>query len=124
MAFFAEDVFGIQFAVSDEGFGQFDPETAELTPVADTLEGWFEAICGDPDFYTGEPVLGSWTENGRTLEVGHRLIPKKLFTLGGEFVASNVVSKPDVEGMRLRAQFWEATKDIPDGQQVVFRIDE
>ena len=44
--------------------------------------------------------------------------------LGGEFSSSNMVCKVDVEGMKIRAQLWRLTKDIPDGQQIVFNVDE
>src|SRR5262245_58032733 len=38
--FFAEDVFGGQFAISEAGIVSFDPETAECKPLAATFEEW------------------------------------------------------------------------------------
>jgi hypothetical protein len=35
--FFAEDVFGEQFALKDEAVQRFDPETARFTPIAESL---------------------------------------------------------------------------------------
>src|SRR5579884_4262221 len=38
--FFAEDVFGEQFAMKGDRIYRFNPETAETTEIAEDLEGW------------------------------------------------------------------------------------
>jgi len=122
--FFADDVFGGQFGLQDNRVVQFDPETAGLEEVAKTLDGWCKEILRDPEFYTGFPVLHAWEQEKGQIPAGFRLIPKQPFMLGGDFDASNMVSKPDVEGMKIRAQLWTLTKDLPDGQTIVFRVEE
>lgn len=121
--FFAEDAFGCQFGIRGGRVVQFDPETAEIVDMAESIDGWCEAILKDPDFYTGAPVLAAWEQQHQSIEVGYRLIPKQLFMLGGQFHSTNMVPKRDVEGLRARAQIWALTKDLPDGERLSFKID-
>ncbi len=124
ITFFAEDAFGIQFGVRRGCVVQFDPETAEVDELASSVEGWMLMVMKDPDCYTGAPVLAQWEDRGRTILPGCRLIPRQLFVLGGDYRADNMLCKPDVEGMRIRAGFWQILKDLPDGQSIVFRVEE
>jgi hypothetical protein len=124
VTFFAEDVFGVQFGIEAGRVVQFDPETAGITTVAPTLVEWCHELCRDPDYYTGAPVLIAWERKNSPLQVGHRLVPRQLFMLGGDFNSDNMVCKTDVEGMRIRAQLWKLTRDLPDGQKVTFRVEE
>jgi hypothetical protein len=124
ITFFAEDVFGVQFGIKGERVVQFDPEAAQVADCAESATRWAELVVGDPALYTGYPVLLAWeAEHGR-LPRGSRLIPKKLFMLGGDFHSENMVRKVDVEGMRVRAEFWRVLKDVPDGESVVFKVEE
>ncbi|HRI67385.1 MAG TPA: hypothetical protein PK156_24245 [Polyangium sp.] len=120
--FFAEDTFGIQVGILDDNVVQFDPETATISTVGHSLEEWLGHLLADPDFHTGAPVLRAWEQKHGLIPPGNRLVPKQLFMLGGEFHSSNMVSKRDVDGMRLRAQFWKLTKDLPDGQTIAFHV--
>jgi hypothetical protein len=120
--FFAEDVFGVQVGVLDNDIVQFDPETATLTLLAHSIEEWCEQVVADQDFYTGAPVLAAWEQAHGPIRAGNRLIPKRLFMFGGEYHSTNMLSKRDVEGMQLRAQYWRLTKDLPDGTSVTFNV--
>ncbi len=122
LTFFAEDAFGVQYGFRGKAVVQFDPETARETSVADSLELWCNAVCGNPEYYTGYPVLADWERRNHSLATGSRLQPKHLIALGGAFEADNMISKPDIECMRIRCQFWTMTKDVPDGQAIVFRV--
>lgn len=121
VTFFAEDAFGVQFGLKGGAVLQFDPETAELGECAPTLLEWARAISEDPDFFTGRPVLRAWEKRHGKLAAGFRLVPKKLFMLGGEFHSENMIAKRDLEGMLIRAELWSKTRDIPDGQPLIFR---
>jgi hypothetical protein len=55
--FFAEDVFGGQFAVTDDRVVTFDPETGVIVEIASSLEGWANVLLADPEFYTGSLLL-------------------------------------------------------------------
>jgi hypothetical protein len=103
---------------------QFDPETAAVADCAGTLIDWASLLVGDPGYFTGAPVLAAWEEERAPIPVGHRLVPRQLFMLGGAFHSDNMLCKPDMEGLRVRAQLWRMTKDIPDGQKIVFKVDE
>lgn len=124
VTFFAEDAFGAQFGIEGNRIIQFDPETAVFTSVAETLDDWCQELVRDPDFYTGAPVLAAWERKNQPIKVGQRLVPKQLFMLGGDFHSDNMVCKSDVEGLSIRSQFWKMTKDLPDGQKIVFRSKE
>jgi len=81
--FFAEDVFGGQFAVSDDSIVSFDPETGETEKISDTFEGWAHEIMSDYDYFTGYSLASDWQKENGALPIGHRLIPRQLFVLGG-----------------------------------------
>jgi hypothetical protein len=124
VVFFAEDTFGGQFGATHDEIVQFDPETAEFSSVARTAEGWLKKITSDPKFFTGFPVLEAWENMNGRLPLAWRLMPKQFFVLGGEFHSNNMIARHDLEGMRIRQQLWEKIKDLPDGQQIEFRVDD
>jgi hypothetical protein len=120
LTFFGEDTFGVQFALHGNNVVSFDPETAEVSHCAGGFDEFVDLVVSEAEFYTGFPVLRAWEAEHGALEVGHRLVPRQAFMLGGEFSAADVVSRPDVEGMRMRAQLWMTTKDVRDGETIVF----
>ena len=122
VTFFAEDAFGIPFGVRNAKIVQFDPETAELTELATTLDGFAECLLNDIEFLTGAPVLSAWEHEHGAIEPGHRLVPKRPFLFGGEFRSANMVAKEDTTGMRVRADLWRSTKNLPDGASVELRV--
>jgi hypothetical protein len=122
--FFAEDIFGGQFALSKEGVVSFDPETAEIEKISADLEGWAKAVLDDFDYLTGHTLASSWQKEHGRLPTGRRLIPKRLFVLGGEFETSNLMSMEDVKGMRSRGGFATELKDVPNGSQIRFELDD
>ncbi len=122
--FFAEDAFGVQFGIRDGRVVHFDPETAVLNDCAESIEAWVSLLLGDRAYYTGAPVLAAWEAQSSRIRPGYRLVPKQLFMLGGEFHSKNMTCKPDAEGLRTRAQLKCLTKDLPDGQEIVFKAGE
>ncbi len=120
--FFAEDAFGMQFGIREGRVVQFDPETAAITDCAETLQEWVMLLIRESAYYTGAPVLAAWAAKNSTIKAGNRLLPKQLFMLGGEFHSENMICKSDVEGLRVRAQMWRMTRDLPDGQEVSFNV--
>lgn len=120
--FFAEDIFGGQFAIKDEVIHSFDPETGESSPVAESLEGWAAEILSDYEFLTGYPVAHEWQALNGVIEDGSRLIPKCPFVLGGEFSTGNMHVLDSVKEMRLRGDLAVQLRDLPDGATVRFKI--
>ncbi|MEV7500393.1 hypothetical protein [Streptomyces sp. NPDC093018] len=118
LTFFAEDVFGFQFAVDDERFYMFDPETAELDPVAASSGEWADCILEEFDELTGYSVAHLWQSLNGPLRCGFRLTPAVPFFLGGEFKAEALKEKRDLDVARMRAHVYTQTKDLPDGSQV------
>ena len=120
--FFAEDIFGGQFALIDDGVVSFDPETGEIEKIASSLEDWAKMLLRDYNYYTGYSLASTWQKINGPLQVGSRLIPKQLFVLGGEFQTSNLMCINDVRGMRSRGFFATELKDVPDGGKVTFEL--
>jgi hypothetical protein len=124
MHFFAEDIFGGQFAIHENSIVSFDPETGEIEEISDTLEGWAEEILNDFDFFTGHSIASKWQKENGALKYGERLMPKRLFVIGGEFEISNLYSINDVKAMRARGGFANKLKDLPDGEKIEFEFTE
>lgn len=116
---FAEDVFGGQFALATDAVVAIDPETGGCEVVAKTLEGWADIVLGDSSYRTGHPLAHDWQRCYGPLTVGHRLVPKVPFVIGGKFVLDNLYSTDEVEGMRFRGSIARQIRDVPDGGHVV-----
>lgn len=120
--FFAEDVFGGQFALTEDEVVSFDPETGAIESMGNSLEDWARSILADHDYFTGHSLATAWQRENGVLPAGHRLVPKRLFVLGGEFAVDNLMCIDEVRGMRSRGFFATELKDVPDGAQVSFRL--
>lgn len=120
--FFAEDVFGCQFAIKHEMVYSFDVETGEAVAMADSLEGWATEILENYEFRTGYPLARQWQKRNGAIAGGTRLVPKRPFALGGEFSADNLYALDSVQGMRLRAELALQLRDLPDGATVNYRV--
>ena len=119
--FFAEDVFGGQFAIKCDEVHSFDPETGETEWVAADIEGWARAILDDYEVLTGYPLARAWQVKYGALAAGHRLIPKTPFVAGGAFELANLYAADAVQGMRFRADLAHQIRGVADGSQI--RID-
>ena len=70
----------------------FDPETAQLTEMAGSLEDWAQAILEEFDVQTGYPLGNEWQTQHQPLSPGTRLLPKTPFVVGGQFEVDNLYS--------------------------------
>lgn len=120
--FFADDIFGGQFCVRQGHIFAFDPETAAFEFLAQDLEGWARVILSDIDFRTGRPFARDWQAMHGPLEPTQRLVPKRLFMLGGTFELENFYVLDAVQAMRFRGEVAYQTHDLPDGAQVRFVV--
>ncbi|MFC0546016.1 SMI1/KNR4 family protein [Kutzneria chonburiensis] len=118
--FFAEDVFGGQFVLVGSTVYTFNPETAELSPFAEGVGGWAAEVLDQYDFVTGYSVAHAWQQAHGALPVGHRLVPRIPFVLGGEFVADNMVSVEAAVAMRYMGRLANELSDLPDGARIKF----
>jgi len=120
--FFAEDVFGGQFALSDDGVSTFDPETGLLERIADNLTGWARAVLDDYPYMTGFPLAHEWQLSNGALRVGRRLMPKVPFVLGGAFEVENLYDADSVSALRNRAKLASQIHGLPDGSSITLRV--
>ena len=122
--FFAEDLFGSQFALCTDGVVRFEPEQGQHILLCPTLAEWCELILKDYDFHTGFSLAHTWQKENEPLPAGNRLLPKTPFVLGGKYKADNLYSSKDVQGMRFCAKLANQIQNIPDGTEIIFKIDE
>lgn len=120
--FFAQDIFGGQFCLKTDGVYTFDPETGQVTFLAEDLEHWANAILTDYEVLTGYPLAHEWQSVNGRLPAGSRLVPKVPFVLGGEFSVSNLYLLDARESMRMRAGLAIQIRDLPDGSQIQWKI--
>jgi hypothetical protein len=121
---FAEDAFGGQFSLHDDGVFAFDPETGARDRLADDLVGWAEALLDDAEVLTGYPLAHEWQVRHGPLPVGQRLVPTVPFVLGGSFDVDNLHALDEVQGMRLRGELAVQLRDLPDGATVRYGVAE
>ena len=120
--FFAEDAFGVQFALHAGSVVIFEPETGNVEELAEGIEGWADKILADYANLTGYPLAHEWqVQHGRLLP-GKRLLPKRPFVLGGDYSVGNLYALDAADGMRLRGDLAVQLKDLPDGATVRFTV--
>jgi hypothetical protein len=122
VTFFAEDILGVQFAIQGDSIVTFDPDTAEVSWFASSLENWAENILKNFNELTGYALAHEWQKSHGALQAGKRLLPKTPFVLGGEFNIVNLMEVDAVEGMRYRADLWKQLRELPDGAKVRLKV--
>jgi hypothetical protein len=120
--FFAEDIFGLQFALNKGGVYKFDPETAEIGHITNDLEQWASLILKDYEYETGYPLAHKWQKENGILPPGKRLLPKIPFILGGNYEVDNLYPLDALKGMEFRADIWKQIRDLPDGAKIELKI--
>jgi hypothetical protein len=116
--FFAEDIFGVQFGFHQKEIVRFDPESGTLERFAATLDEWAQRILEDSAVETGEPLAREWQAVHRSLQPTERLLPKQLFSFGGEYATSNLYAMDAARGMQLRGDIYQQIKDLPNGTHI------
>lgn len=116
--FFAEDIFGVQFCLREDGVFSFEPETGEFTWLAASLEHWSALILEEYSVLTGYPLAQDWQDQHGALPAGYRLVPKTPFIVGGEFTPDNLQAVRSEDAMRSRAQFAVQIRDLPEGTRI------
>lgn len=120
--FFAQDLFGVQFAIEDgRRVCTFDPETGDRLPVAASLDDWAEWLLAAPDERGVRSFAKHWQDRHGALGHDERLLPRTLFVLGGEYEEDNLVVQDAVTCMRVRGPFARQLHDLPDG--IPIRLD-
>ncbi|MDA0910639.1 MAG: SMI1/KNR4 family protein [Proteobacteria bacterium] len=119
---FAEDIFGGQFCLINDNFYYFDVETAELELISSSLDEWAYKILNDRDYLTGFPLSNEWQLAHGEVSDDMRLIPKIPFFLGGEYKLSNLYLADRLKAIKYRAEIYQQTKSLPDGESVELKV--
>ena len=120
--YFAEDVFGFQWFLNGKSVWNFDPETGDKQFVAHSMNDWAEMLLKEHRVMTGWPLAHEWQLKNRPLMPYERLLPKRLFVLGGKFEISNLVAVDSAYGMRARSAYAMSINSLPDGTNINFGI--
>lgn len=123
LVFFAEDLFGGQFAVSGGNVVTFDPETGAIEKIAEDILGWAKAIIDNYEFLTAYPLAHAWQEANGPIPTGHRLVPILPFALGGEYRVDNLVPRESAQAMRFRGSLARQMHGVPPGTTVQIQVD-
>lgn len=122
LLFFAEDIFGEQFALYQDMICRFDPETGILKQCATTLTGWAERILDNYNLEVGYSIGHDWQMQFEPLQPFQRLLPKTPFILGGKFVTENLYALDSAQGMQLRGGMASELANVPEGAKVVLKV--
>lgn len=120
--FFAEDIFGEQFLIREDTIWRFDPETGDQEAFADTLDDWAYRILDEDHVEVGTLFANDWTYLNGPLDAKMRLVPRRLFTLGGAFELENLLAADAVKAMRFRGDFAQQVHDLPDGTEIELEL--
>jgi hypothetical protein len=122
LVFFAQDIFGGQFAASERGFFHFNIESAELKPMGKQMEEWATCLLGRWDYWTGHSIAHEWQVRHGPLKTGHRLFPKVPFVLGGEFEVENLWEGLASDAIGYSGYIASQLCDLPDGAHVELEL--
>ena len=127
VVFFAEDLFGEQFALreNEATIFRFDPELGELEKHSDNLRAWARTINEDADFETGQSVAQTWQTKTGALAIGKRLMPAVPFCCEESSYDIESLRLVDAyEMMHFRAQLASQIRTLPDGAPINIEIPE
>ena len=116
--FFAEDLFGVQFAFRSDGIVRFNPDIATVVRVADHLTAWAEHLMTNHREWTGWPLAEVWQRKHGAIHEGKRLYPKKPVVVGGDYSADNLYAGDPVERMRFYGDFAKQIRHLSDGTRI------
>jgi hypothetical protein len=120
---FGQDIFGVQFAV--EGGSRvvaFDPETAAITPLGESLEEWAAWLLEDPDVHGAASFAHAYQAARGPLAPDQRLVPLQFFIAGGGYEFENLVAHEAATAMRIRGPIARQVHDLPDGATLELRV--
>lgn len=113
--FFAEDIFGGQFCLRNDGVYTFDPETGDFDKLASNINEWCQVILADYQVLTGYSLAHAWQTTHGEIPPGYRLAPRIPFVAGGLFATENLYPGRSFELLKARANIALQIRDIPDG---------
>jgi hypothetical protein len=122
--FFAEDVFGNQFAFDDGSVVYFDVENGRATPFAKSFSEWLSIILEDPVDTLQLPLYKSWRDKGEQLEPFEHLCPVYPFIVKADPPLKELYRVKSIEDMAYKGTFAYQIKNVPDGVPIKIRVTE
>lgn len=120
--FFAEDVFGGQFCIKEDGIYSFDPETGSFDYLAPDINEWCKKLLEDYEVLTGYPLANAWQKKHGLIPAGYRLVPKIPFVVGGQYELDNLYLEQSTVAMKARASIALQIRDVHDGSSIQLNI--
>lgn len=115
---FAQDLFGLQFAIANSDVVRMNPECGSVIAYAQSIEEWAMRLLENYEEDTAWPLAHVWQMSNGVLAPNMRLLPRVPFVLGGEYVVDNLVAVECHQVMEYWGSLYEAIRDVPDGQSV------
>jgi hypothetical protein len=119
--FFAEGLFGDQYAIRSDKIYWFDLETGEMELIADTIFDWIDYLVHDPDS-TGYSTAVAWQREYGPIPEGKRLFPKIPFVFGGEIEWDNLYLGDPVERLHFGGYTANQIRNIPNGTKIKIQV--
>ena len=119
---FAEDIFGNQFCYFENKIYQFDAETGDKKYLAKNIEDWSNKILSEFNFLTGYSLAHDWQLKNGTIPYKMRLIPTKLFILGGEYSIDNLRLVDSLEGLKIRGPIAQSILNLENKTKVKINL--
>ncbi len=112
---FAQDLFGVQFAIDEENrVVRFDPETADRRIIGVSVNSWAQWLLADPDVNGTYGFATAWQDRFGALQHNQRILPRTLFALGGSYDFDNLSVEDSLRCMRIRGPIAQRVHDTPD----------
>jgi Protein of unknown function DUF2625/SMI1 / KNR4 family (SUKH-1) len=124
LVFFAEDVFGNQFAFDDGSVVYFDVEKGRATPFANSFSEWLSIVLEDPVDTLQLMLYRSWRDKGEGLEPSEHLCPVYPFIVKADPPLKELYRVNGMEDMAYKGNFAYQIKDVPDGAPIKMRVTE
>lgn len=117
--YFAEDIFGNLFCLKNGKVYLLDVESEKLEYISESIEDWAGEILKDYNYLTGYPLAHEWQIKNGGIDYGKRLVPKKLFILGGDYNIDNLEAKNRFKSLQFRSDISRQIRDLTDGEEVL-----
>jgi len=124
LIFFAEDVFGNQFAFDDGSVFYFDAENGRTASFANSFSEWLSIILEDPVDTLQLILYKSWLDKGERLEPSEHLCPVYPFIVKADPPLKELYRVKSMEDMLCKGSFAYQIKDVPDGAPIKIKVTE
>ena len=118
LLFFAENVFGDQFAFDGERIIHFAAETGARTDLAKDVEQWLTLLLKEPERYLDFDGVAAWSDRNGLVPLGEHLVPDVPFVLSSGDVANKLSTTDAFKSMGFKGTIARQIKDLPDGAQI------